>query len=189
MHWLRYTTTNACRRGRPHPNLLIALSDVRRRLVPAGSRPPLARPSSEGAGLSSFPSFDVRLRALARGTPVLLRADATARCPGGGCRSRGRSSIFRRASVRDWRRQRHRHHVRVRQHVHHRRWSSQHARRARRVRYRQGTQVTSHLGLMLIFSLFVSVVFAVLTRDDPKEQLTLGARLFGGFIGVGILIG
>jgi hypothetical protein len=49
--------------------------------------------------------------------------------------------------------------------------------------------VTSHLGLMLIFSLFVSVVFAVLTRDEPKEQMMFGARLFGGFIGAGLLIG
>jgi hypothetical protein len=49
--------------------------------------------------------------------------------------------------------------------------------------------VTSHLGLMLIFSLFVSVVFAVLTRDDPKEQIMFGARLFGGFVGAGLLIG
>ena len=31
--------------------------------------------------------------------------------------------------------------------------------------------MTSHLGLMVIFSLFVSVVFSVLTRDDPKEQI------------------
>ena len=49
--------------------------------------------------------------------------------------------------------------------------------------------MTSHLALMVIFSLFVSIVFSVLTRDDPKEQLTFGARLFGGFIGAGIVIG
>ena len=49
--------------------------------------------------------------------------------------------------------------------------------------------MTSHLGLMLIFSLFVSVVFAVLTKDDPKDQIVLGARLFGGFVAAGILIG
>ena len=42
---------------------------------------------------------------------------------------------------------------------------------------------------MIVFSLFVSIVFAVLTRDDPKEQIVFGARLFGGFIGAGILIG
>jgi len=49
--------------------------------------------------------------------------------------------------------------------------------------------VTSHLGLMIVFALFVSTVFAVLTRDDPKEQIVFGARLFGGFVGAGILIG
>jgi len=49
--------------------------------------------------------------------------------------------------------------------------------------------VTSHLGLMVLFSLFVSIVFAVLTRDDPRAQLALGARMFAGFIGAGILIG
>ena len=42
---------------------------------------------------------------------------------------------------------------------------------------------------MIVFALFVSIVFAVLTRDDPKEQVVFGARLFGGFIGAGILIG
>ena len=49
--------------------------------------------------------------------------------------------------------------------------------------------MTSHLGLMIVFSLFVSVVFAALTRDTPREQLTFGVRLFGGFVGAGILIG
>jgi len=49
--------------------------------------------------------------------------------------------------------------------------------------------VTSHLSLMVIFSVFVSTVFAVLTRDEPREQLIFGARLFGGFVGAGILIG
>ena len=42
---------------------------------------------------------------------------------------------------------------------------------------------------MIVFSLFVSIVFAVLTRDDPREQIAFGARLCGGFIGAGILIG
>lgn len=49
--------------------------------------------------------------------------------------------------------------------------------------------MTSHLGLMLIFSLGVSVVFAVLMRDEPRDQLRLGARLFAGFVGVGLLMG
>ena len=49
--------------------------------------------------------------------------------------------------------------------------------------------MTSHLGLMIIFALFVSIVFATMMRDDPAEQLRLGARMFAGFVGAGILIG
>jgi hypothetical protein len=49
--------------------------------------------------------------------------------------------------------------------------------------------MTSHLGLMVVFALFVSTVFATLMRDEPKQQLLFGARLFAGFIASGILIG
>jgi hypothetical protein len=49
--------------------------------------------------------------------------------------------------------------------------------------------VTSHIGLMALFSLFVSIVFAALMRDEPKEQVRFGARLFAGFMGAGIVIG
>ena len=49
--------------------------------------------------------------------------------------------------------------------------------------------MTSHLGLMVLFSLFVSVVFSALMRDDPKEQVTFAAKLFVAFIGAGILAG
>jgi hypothetical protein len=49
--------------------------------------------------------------------------------------------------------------------------------------------VTSHLGLMALFALFVSITFATLMRDEPAEQVRLGARLFGAFVGAGILIG
>ena len=48
---------------------------------------------------------------------------------------------------------------------------------------------TSHLGLLVIFSAFVSTAFAVLMRDEPREQLTFGARLFGTFIGSAVLLG
>jgi len=40
-----------------------------------------------------------------------------------------------------------------------------------------------------VFSVFVSVVFAALMRDEPRDQLQFGAKLFAGFIGAGILIG
>ena len=49
--------------------------------------------------------------------------------------------------------------------------------------------MSSHLGAMATFALFVSVVFAVLMRDAPAEQLRLGLRLFGGLVGGGLLAG
>ena len=48
---------------------------------------------------------------------------------------------------------------------------------------------TSHLGLLIIFSAFVSIAFAVLMRDEPREQLTFGAKLFGMFVGSAVLLG
>ena len=49
--------------------------------------------------------------------------------------------------------------------------------------------MTTHLGLMVVFAVFVSTVFATLMRDEPREQLRFGARLFAGFVGAGLLIG
>ena len=49
--------------------------------------------------------------------------------------------------------------------------------------------MSSHLGAMVVFALFVSVVFAVLMRDAQAEQLRLGLRLFGGLVGGGLLAG
>ena len=49
--------------------------------------------------------------------------------------------------------------------------------------------MTSHFGLMVIFALFVSTVFATLMRDAPREQFAFGGRLFAGFVGAGLVIG
>lgn len=49
--------------------------------------------------------------------------------------------------------------------------------------------MTTHLGLMVAFALFVSVVFATLLRDEPREQLSLGGRLFAAFVVGGIILG
>ena len=49
--------------------------------------------------------------------------------------------------------------------------------------------MTSHVGLMVIFALLVSTVFATLMRDHPADQLRLFARLFFGFVGAGVVIG
>jgi hypothetical protein len=42
---------------------------------------------------------------------------------------------------------------------------------------------------MVAFALGVSIVFATLLRDDPREQLKLGARMAGAFVGAGIVMG
>ena len=47
----------------------------------------------------------------------------------------------------------------------------------------------SHLLLLMLFAFFVSLVFALLSRDDVREQLRLGAMLFAGFVGGAILLG
>ena len=49
--------------------------------------------------------------------------------------------------------------------------------------------MTSHIGLMAVFSLCVSVVFATLMRDKPSEQLRFGAQLFTAFVVGGIALG
>ena len=47
----------------------------------------------------------------------------------------------------------------------------------------------SHLLLLVVFAFFVSLVFAVLTKDGAREQIRFGATLFGGFILVAIVLG
>jgi hypothetical protein len=49
--------------------------------------------------------------------------------------------------------------------------------------------MTSHLGLLILFALFVSLIFAVLMRDQPREQLRYGLRMFGGFVGAALVLG
>ena len=49
--------------------------------------------------------------------------------------------------------------------------------------------MTTHLGLMAVFSVFVSVAFAALMRDEPRDQLRFGARLFAGFMLAGVVLG
>lgn len=49
--------------------------------------------------------------------------------------------------------------------------------------------MASHLGLLLLFAAFVSLIFAVLMRDEPQAQLWFGLRLFGGFVGAALVLG
>lgn len=49
--------------------------------------------------------------------------------------------------------------------------------------------MTSHIGLLVLFALLVSTVFAAIARDTPREQVRFGLRLFGGFVGAAIVLG
>jgi hypothetical protein len=40
----------------------------------------------------------------------------------------------------------------------------------------------SHLLLLTVFAFFVSLVFAVIAKDDWHEQLRFGSMMFGGFL-------
>ena len=47
----------------------------------------------------------------------------------------------------------------------------------------------SHLVLLAIFAFFVSLVFALLTKDGARERVRFGAMLFGGFIVAAVVLG
>ena len=47
----------------------------------------------------------------------------------------------------------------------------------------------SHLFLPMLFAFFVSLVFALLAKDEPKEQLRFGGLMFGGFVVSAIVLG
>ncbi len=49
--------------------------------------------------------------------------------------------------------------------------------------------MVSHFLLLALFSFFVSLIFAVLTRDDPGDQLRFGALMFAGLTGSAIVLG
>lgn len=47
----------------------------------------------------------------------------------------------------------------------------------------------SHFLLLVLFAFFVSLVFALIARDAPRDQVRLGASMFAGFIGAGLALG
>lgn len=49
--------------------------------------------------------------------------------------------------------------------------------------------MSSHFLLLALFSLFVSLVFAVLLRDEPREQVRLGGLMLGGFLALAFVLG
>ena len=49
--------------------------------------------------------------------------------------------------------------------------------------------MASHFWVMALFAGFVSLVFALLMRDDPREQLRFGAVLWAALTASAALIG
>ena len=49
--------------------------------------------------------------------------------------------------------------------------------------------LNSHLLLLVVFALCVSIVFAALMRDEMDEQVRLGMKMFGGMIVTALILG
>jgi len=46
----------------------------------------------------------------------------------------------------------------------------------------------SHLFLLVLFAMFVSLVFAVIARDNAREQVKLGGLMLAGFLASAIVL-
>jgi hypothetical protein len=49
--------------------------------------------------------------------------------------------------------------------------------------------MASHFLLLVLFSFFSSLVFALLVRDDPGDQFRFGLLMFGGMVCSAVLLG
>jgi len=49
--------------------------------------------------------------------------------------------------------------------------------------------VLSHFEALTLFSFFVSVVFAVLSKQTLREQLIYGVKVFIAFVGIAVVLG
>ena len=49
--------------------------------------------------------------------------------------------------------------------------------------------MTNHFLLLSVFAFLVSLVFAVLMKDDPRAQLRMGGIMFGTFLAVALVLG
>ncbi len=47
----------------------------------------------------------------------------------------------------------------------------------------------SHFLLMALFAFFVSLVFAVIAKDDVREQIRFGAVMLAGFVAAAVVLG
>ncbi len=49
--------------------------------------------------------------------------------------------------------------------------------------------IQSHFVLLTLFAFFVSLVFAVIAKDDIREQARFGGLMFVGFMVVAVVVG
>jgi hypothetical protein len=47
----------------------------------------------------------------------------------------------------------------------------------------------SHMLLLVVFAFFVSLIFAVIAKDDLRDQVRFGGMMFGGFVAAAIVLG
>ena len=47
----------------------------------------------------------------------------------------------------------------------------------------------SHLALLTLFAFFVSLIFAVIAKDEARDQLRFGGLMFGGFLASALVLG
>ena len=49
--------------------------------------------------------------------------------------------------------------------------------------------MTTHFTLLLVFAFLVSVVFGVLMKAQPREQLRFGLLVFGALVATALVLG
>lgn len=49
--------------------------------------------------------------------------------------------------------------------------------------------IVSHFTALILFALFVSTVFALITKNEPREQFRYGVFVFLSFIAVAFVVG
>ena len=49
--------------------------------------------------------------------------------------------------------------------------------------------MTSHFLLLALFAFLVSIVFAVLLRDDTRSQIKTGGWMFAAFLATAVVLG
>jgi heme A synthase len=49
--------------------------------------------------------------------------------------------------------------------------------------------LTSHFLLLVLFAFLVSIVFSVLMRDEPRQQVRTAGVMFASFVATAVILG